>query len=136
MKVKFNIRGSMWQDKYFVNLVAWYIEAGDAADDFEGMDGIPGFVTNGDRRIAGGGAGGMGASMNDLGGVWDEPAAMNPQPATPAPFSTGAIVLQAALDPISSRHKTFFISRYSTTSLSFTAGSASEPFAAAANCGL
>lgn len=63
LKVKFNIRGNAWQDKYFVNLQAWMVEAGDAADDFEGMGEMQGFASH---SSGGGGAVGA-ASLNDLG---------------------------------------------------------------------
>lgn len=74
LKVKFNIRGNAWQDKYFVNLQAWFVEAGDAADDFEGMGEMQGFQSH-----SGGAVGGAAASLNDLGqGGW------NSGPSTPA----------------------------------------------------
>jgi len=96
LKVKFNIRGNAWQDKYFVNLQAWMVEAGDAADDFEGMGEMQGFASH----SSGGGvaAGGAAASLNDLGtgfdsapsppaaDQWSAPSASALLPLTPLPI--------------------------------------------------
>lgn len=42
VNVKFNIRGSEWNDKYFVNLGAWRIETADAAQPAPGAQPFPG----------------------------------------------------------------------------------------------
>mmetsp|Transcript_8947 Transcript_8947/g.20863 ORF Transcript_8947/g.20863 Transcript_8947/m.20863 type:complete len:255 (-) Transcript_8947:227-991(-) len=89
IKVSFNIRGNMWNEKYYVNLVAWRLEMGGEGDDFAGvMAAGSGWDTSpagGDQPAGKAPAPEVKASFNDLQGGWDNVGSSEPVTAAPPP---------------------------------------------------